>query len=498
MNGGTNGTNFDLTMNSVSTPSVTDTTALSNVTTIDSAKLAENTTSLKTVTWDTSRDGASHFSGVSSFTSTDGITRGKIDNSTLQTYESNVSTTLVVGVVVPVLIVVVVVSIILICVFRKRGCSKENVRVWQIERTHTIPTPKPHASWYEEDGAEVNSGFNPDIELQPSNIFTNSDAFNHDVEIAAEKDRSFNSSYEEKETEVFGSDDKSYNLKDYVIERDGEASNTDSDPEITEKHSEDDIVVTREAASAVKESTMKTKRFQIVENTIGDYDLAGPIGGDDVTSENEDTDTNGTEDKKRIIANGDVDDGEYVAMQLENNDSDNVEQFQENQLRYTEDDADDIYTNVDIRRVQSMQVTSLSYLQGENQPEEHLPKRIASECGLHSSRPPVAQPRVSKKKRLDPNDFLPAVPVRAPVNETQRSTTETTFGQALHEEQCSEDDSLSDSSGMTVRINGDVRVDSDTDEPKAEDLYDYPRPRSQVYEDDDPDSIYKVPPSRYS
>lgn len=244
--------------------------------------------------------------------------------------------------------------------------------------------------------------FNPDMDLQPTNIFMNQDILNnHDESFAAESEQTFNSQINDTETVTAIPDKKS--CDDSMDERD------------KVPNSEVGSITNEENRNLNKDSddlSMEKKAFELSENTSSGYSLAKPVKCDD--RENEPS----MEVEEPSKDEGD-DDGVYVAMGVEKDEIIVYGNSLDIQLSDNENSPDDMYTNVSVRRVQSMQATSTC----QSEQEEHVQRRVVSETQGLTSRLPIAQPRLSKKKKFDPYDYLPGTQLRGKkqVHEEERS-----------------------------------------------------------------------------
>lgn len=451
---------------SVNTPNVDDITSKRN---------AYATTDETTV-------GTSYFDKDTSVTFTDGITGGISTDRTIGTFESASISPVVVEVVVPILVVIIVVCVVLFCWYRRRRGGTDIIRVWHVPRTQSIPVEIQKASWYEdEQEAEDNGGFNPFLELQPNIHLSTIIGFGN------------------------GDDHFPSKVKDDVGGKASDVSCTDSNSEVTSTEITESKAIRGDVmtnVSVLRKSAESSVKFQINQSLEGDYDLAEPIGDKETASENGDTKSDNTEepnlniskdDGKMDAANGIDGDDEYIAMSIETK-NDDTEQLQRVKLRNKEENSGQVYANVEIREVQSMTNVPLS----NDTSGLRLPKRGASESKMHTSRPPIALPRVSKKRSRDIYDPVPEIPNRIPEGNTSMSTKHSKHVQ--NGEQNTNDERITDAYDPVEIVNGVTNEYSDTENNVEDDIYDYPRNNSQVvYEDEEEGGdIYKVPPSEHT
>ena len=261
-------------------------------------------------------------------------------------------------------------------------------------------------------------------------------------------------------------------------------SESDSGSENEEDEAVKEDVILR--ASVVKKIAQSSEKSQTRQSSDNIYEFVAPIG-DEQTKSNKD------ENESSISYKYDDDDGCYVEMKTKPA-IDGSGQLQEVTLRQREDESGGIYSNVEIRNVQSMNTITHS----KDTPELYLPKRSASESYVHSDRPPIPQPRVSKKKKLELYDIVPEIPNRVPINNTLLDIkSDTANNHVQPEEQSPDAGGISDTLEPEETTDSDSAEQySDTDDNVEDNIYDYPRNNSKVIHNEDleEEAIYKVPP----
>lgn len=330
-------------------------------------------------------------------TSTIDIVTGTVGNSTMHTHIGASSKTgLIVGITVPLVVIVAAAVITLICVKRKRRHpAKDNVRVWQIPGTHAIP--RETSGWNDnEHSAEANRGFNPDPELQPSNIFTNQNIYiKHEEYFAEENCQTISRQSNDIGTTLFPPESK------------------------LQKESYDTAVETqtriiRKTSKTFENAENTSSRDNFAEHSVGDPDKPG---NKENGQKNADKVETGAKEERPVMYDSEGDDGQVTTAE---EDSDICEQSPEILVSQNESGSRGVYTNVEVQKVRSMQEDS------KQEPKENLPERVVNENKEFSSRPPKAQPRLSKQVVADPYDYPPSIPARASQNNAFGKTKQDT------------------------------------------------------------------------